>query len=147
MDWQTLSAEHRVRPHTTTKQELNDLRALVQRDLNDADIPVLSADRRFATAYNAALQLAKMAIACSGYRVIGAGHHQATFEAIELAMGDKGAFYSIYFETCRRKRNFLEYDSANVVSDAEANEVVENAHALRKDVEDWITRNYLSFKP
>ena len=30
-------------------------------------IPALSEDRRFATAYNAALQTAKMAIACAGY--------------------------------------------------------------------------------
>jgi hypothetical protein len=29
------------------------------------------ADRRFATAYNAVLQLAKMVIACAGYRVAG----------------------------------------------------------------------------
>jgi hypothetical protein len=35
----------------------------------DAAIPALSEDRRFATAYNAALQTAKMAIACAGYRV------------------------------------------------------------------------------
>ena len=32
------------------------MRALVARDLADAQVPGLSADRRFATAYNAALQ-------------------------------------------------------------------------------------------
>src|SRR5712691_10894901 len=38
------------------------MRALIARDLADAGIVGLSADRRFATAYNAALQAANMAI-------------------------------------------------------------------------------------
>jgi hypothetical protein len=54
------------------------MRALVARDLADAQVQGLSADRRFATAYNAALQTAKMAIACAGYRVTAkAGHHRS----------------------------------------------------------------------
>jgi hypothetical protein len=42
------------------------LRAVIARDLEDAAIQEHSDDRRFATAYNAALQAAKMAILCSG---------------------------------------------------------------------------------
>jgi hypothetical protein len=42
------------------------MRAFVARDLADAKVKTLSADRRFATAYNAALQAANMAIACAG---------------------------------------------------------------------------------
>ena len=45
------------------------MRALIARDLADAAVPGLSADRRFATAYNAALQVANTAIASAGYRV------------------------------------------------------------------------------
>jgi hypothetical protein len=56
-----------VHTHKTSKQELDDLRAVIRRDLSDAAIPALSEDRRFATAYNAALQAAKMAVACAGY--------------------------------------------------------------------------------
>ena len=37
------------------RQELTEIRRLVARDLADAAIPALSEDRRFATAYNAAL--------------------------------------------------------------------------------------------
>jgi len=60
---------------------------VIGRDLADAAIAGLSADRCFATAYNAALQAAKMAIACAGYRVGGLGAHQTSFEAVELAIG------------------------------------------------------------
>jgi hypothetical protein len=56
MSWKKLQAEGRVRTHKTSKKELNELRALIARDLEDAAIQALLDDRRFATAYNAALQ-------------------------------------------------------------------------------------------
>src|SRR6266851_10240852 len=100
MTWQTLSANGRVKRHTTSRQEISDLRDVVARDLKDAHVEMISADRRFATAYNAVLQLAKMVITCSGYRVSGIGHHQTTFEALELAIGPKIGKLVAYFDTC-----------------------------------------------
>jgi hypothetical protein len=69
MSWKKLLAERKVHTHKTGKKELDALRALIQRDLADASIKGLSDDRRFATAYNAALQTAKMAISCAGHRL------------------------------------------------------------------------------
>ena len=119
MSWTPLLADRTVRTHTTSLQELNDLRGVVARDLADAAIADLSTDRRFATAYNAVLQTAKMVIACAGYRVAGLGHHQTTFEAVELAMGPSAAPLAAYFDTCRRKRNMVDYDMANVATETE----------------------------
>jgi hypothetical protein len=86
------------------------MRALVARDLADAQVAGLSADRRFATAYNAALQTANMAIACAGYRVTAKiGQHKVTVDAITLAVGSTASAYADYFETCRRKRNVIDY--------------------------------------
>ena len=56
MTWKQLLASNRVRTHTTSKQELDGLRSIVERDLVDAGLAGLLNDRRFATAYNAALQ-------------------------------------------------------------------------------------------
>src|ERR1017187_608361 len=109
MTWQTLLANGRIKRHRTSLQEISDLRAVVERDLKDARVEMISADRRFATAYNAVLQLAKIVIACSGYRVSGLGHHQVTFEALELAIGPKISNRVMYFDTCRRKRNQVDY--------------------------------------
>lgn len=67
MTWKQLLQAQKIKPHRTSPQEIDDLRNLVERDLQDATIPSLSADRCFATAYNAVLQLAKMVIFCSGY--------------------------------------------------------------------------------
>ena len=55
MSWNKLLQSNRVHRHTTSPQELTEIRRLVARDLADAAIPALSDDRRFATAYNAAL--------------------------------------------------------------------------------------------
>jgi hypothetical protein len=56
MSWKKLLQSNSVHRHTASRQELSDIRRLVARDLADAAIPALSEDRRFATAYNAALQ-------------------------------------------------------------------------------------------
>jgi hypothetical protein len=105
MTWQSLLANGRIKRHTTSLQEISDLRDVIERDLKDARVDMISADRRFATAYNAVLQLAKMVIACSGYRVRGLAHHQATFEALELAIGPNVSNLVAYFDTCRRKQS------------------------------------------
>jgi hypothetical protein len=62
-------ASHDVQRHRASKRELDEIRAVIQRDQADAQIAGLSADRRFASAYNAALQTVTMASACAGYRV------------------------------------------------------------------------------
>src|SRR5258708_39711676 len=136
MTWQDLLNAQRVRVHKTTPQEIHDLRTVVERDLKDAKLDALSADRRFATAYKAVLQLTKIVIACEGYRVIGLGHHQTTFQALEIAMGPSVSALSAYFDLCRRQRNQVDYDMANVASESEANLLVQKAEQFRRLVED-----------
>jgi hypothetical protein len=59
--WTKLSANKEAQRHKTSKNELDNMRALIARDLADAGITGLSADRRFATACNAALQAGRRA--------------------------------------------------------------------------------------
>ena len=54
MSWKELLAKGEIKAHRTSKQELDNIRRLIARDLADASVMALSADRRFATAYNAA---------------------------------------------------------------------------------------------
>jgi hypothetical protein len=54
--WMKLLARREAKKHKTSKKELDNKRALIARDLTDAAIAGLSADWRFATAYNAASQ-------------------------------------------------------------------------------------------
>jgi hypothetical protein len=143
MTWQELLKTRRVQRHKTSKRELDGLRAVVERDRKDASLPGLSEDRRFATAYNCVLQLAKMAIACAGYRVTAKqGHHENTFVALELAVGPPVAKLVKYFDICRRKRNLVDYSLANVVTETELAELLEKAAEFRTTIEGWIAKNH-----
>ena len=149
MSWQNLLANGSVNTHTTSRREIENLRELVNRDLKDAEIDGLSDDRRFATAYNAVLQLSKMAIACSGYRVSSnkTGHHRTTFEAVKNAIGTVDVRnLADYFETCRRKRNLIDYDATEVASETEADELVKKGREFQTIIEDSISVNYPAFK-
>jgi uncharacterized protein (UPF0332 family) len=145
--WTQLLANNEVKRHKTSKKELDSFRALIVRDLADASVKSVSADRRFATAYNAALQAAKMAIACAGYRVsTGAGHHKISFESVSLVIGKAAAPYGDYFDRCRRKRNVIDYEDAYVATETEAREIATKAKEFFDMVEQWIVKTHPSLK-
>lgn len=104
---------------------ISDLERLVDRDLQDAQIEALSIDRRFATAYGAALTLANLLIRREGYRVMAKrGHHKVAFEIAGNLLGKEGEKFILFFDVCRRKRNKVDYDFADVVSETEMNELI-----------------------
>jgi hypothetical protein len=109
-------------------------------------LPALSEDRRFATAYNAALQTAKMAVACAGYRV-GAvpGHHALSFECAGLALGKQADALMGFFDVSRRKRNIIDYTGVQIATATEAAEVLQRAQEFNTLVETWIKATYPSF--
>ncbi|OFW29042.1 MAG: hypothetical protein A3H97_04905 [Acidobacteria bacterium RIFCSPLOWO2_02_FULL_65_29] len=147
MTWTKLLASRDVQRHRTSKKELDDVRALIARDLADAGVTALSADRRFATAYNAALLTAHMLIACAGYRVTAkTGHHKVAFDAITLTLGASASKYADYFERCRRKRNVIDYTRSHVATETEAQEILEKATEFRGFVEAWIDSKFPALK-
>ena len=147
MSWKKLLQDNKVHRHTTSVQELTEIRRLVARDLADAAIPALSEDRRFATAYNAALQTAKMAMACAGYRIASVpGHHRLTFEGAKLALGKPAEHLADYFDACRRKRNEIDYTGATIATTTEAEELLLHAKAFLNLVESWIDINHAALK-
>lgn len=147
MTWKESLARNAVKRHKTSREELEGIRAIIARDLSDASVSGVSADRRFATAYNAALQSAKMAIACAGYRVTtGAGHHRISFESVPLALGSAANPFADYFDRCRRKRNTIDYDDAFVATETEAQEILLKANEFTEMVEQWIAAKHPAFK-
>ena len=78
---------------------------LAARDLADAAVEGISTDRRFLIAYEAALNLATIALYCTGYETHGQGHHWATFQALPAIMGTEYREQAAYFDSCRTKRN------------------------------------------
>jgi hypothetical protein len=129
-------------PHRTSPQEINELLALVQRDLHDSRARDVSADWRFNIAYNAALQAAKTALAASGYRVArGTDSHHRTLESLAHTIGLEGASVR-RLGVFRKRRNTAEYDHAGITSDAEADEMRALAETVRDRVVAWLGTNH-----
>jgi len=142
-----LLAEGRIRPHRSSAKEVADLLRVADRDLTDAEIPQLSSDRRFATAYNAALQMATIALYAAGFRAFGAGHHWATFQALPDIMGPQAQSRADYLDSCRSKRNVTDYDRVGEISQREVEEMLAEARAFREDLLDWLKKNHRALWP
>ena len=132
-----------LRRHRTSRREVADLLAVAERDLGDAHVTALSLDRRFATAYSAALQLATIVLAVSGFRATAQrGHHVVTWQALPELMGVGIGDTAVYFDSCRTLRNRSDYDRVGVVSEAEVDEVLREASAFRDQVVGWLVREH-----
>jgi hypothetical protein len=140
--WQQLLKEGRVEVAQPSKPELDDWRSIVARCLHDANLPLFP-DNRFSLTYNAARTLAVMAVAAAGYRVKSfGGGHVNTFRALKAALGSDIHALADYLDACREKRNELSYESANVITETEAAELISRTVELRSRVETWIAQNH-----
>jgi hypothetical protein len=133
-------ANGHLKPHRTSADEIRSLRGLVERDLADAQIEQISDDRRFATAYNAALQISKIALAHAGYRVSkGQSAHFTSFEMAALAIPTTEiSDLTDYFDVCRRKRNHIDYDGSQIVSRGETEELIAKVSRYYSLVSAWV---------
>ena len=123
--------------HTSSPQEVADLLAVVDRDLADAEVEGLSADRRLEIAYNAALQLSILALAASGYRAARDKAHMYPLRSLEYTIGVEPAVVDT-LDAVRRKRHQANYERAGTASRSEAEEVRELASDLRERVLAWL---------
>jgi uncharacterized protein (UPF0332 family) len=61
-------------------------------------------------------------------------------------LGKPADKYADYFETCRRKRNTIDYTFSNVATETEAKEILAQASQFYGEVEDWLAKNHPSLK-
>lgn len=127
--------------HITSAEEISDLLAIVERDLADAAMDRLSADWRLGIAYNAALQLAILALAADGYRPERHRGHERAIRSLRFTVGvDPDLVETL--DGVRRKRNLSSYERAGTASSSEAEEVRLMAHELRASVLEWLKANH-----
>jgi hypothetical protein len=124
-------------PHKTSRQEISDLFAVVDRDLSDCQSSGLSSDGRLNIAYNAALQAATAALAAAGYRAARESHHYRIIQSLAYTIGASSGLIA-QFDQFRKKRNIGDYERAGTTSDQEAKEMFFLAKNIRSDVEAWL---------
>jgi hypothetical protein len=83
---------------------------IVDRDLKDAQQKGLSPDWRFGIAYNAALKLCTILMYSEGYRPEKTLAHYRSLQALPLILGSEKEDDADYLDSCRAKRNIVEYD-------------------------------------
>ena len=127
--------------HESSPEEMGDLLALADRDLQTCQTPGLNEDWRLAIAYNAVLQLATAALAAAGFRAGHQSHHYYVIESLRYTLGlDPQAVEQ--FQAFRKKRHRGGYDRAGTVSAEEADELFGLAKKLRGEIEVWLRRNH-----
>lgn len=136
-----------LRPYETSRKQISDLFEIVERDLADASTARLSSDWQFGIAYNAALKLCTILLYAEGYRPDRALAHYRTLQALPLVLGDSRKTDADYLDSCRIKRNTVEYDMAGRTSPEEAKELIEFSKELKEDVLDWLRQNHPQLAP
>lgn len=133
-----------LRAHKSSKQEIQNLLEIVERDLKDASAKSISNDWKFGIAYNAALKLCTILLYSSGYRPEKSLAHYRTIEALPVILGSQHKESADYLETCRKKRNETEYDVAGNISPEAAKELIDFCQEFKGEVLTWLKQNHKS---
>lgn len=141
MTWTELLNKKIVTADATSKDEVDNLRSIVSRNLANVAVPGLTSDIRFILAYDAARTLSLMIVRAEGYRPRSVGGHFNTFVGLQA---DDSAFatLSAYFNNCRMLRNQSEYDFAGGISDADADQLLQEVKAFAADAERWLRNRH-----
>jgi len=131
-----------LKAEPTSRDEIKSLLTIVDRDLTDANVAVISEDRRFEAAFNAARTAATIALRASGYRTsTQVGHHAKTIESLELTINADSKMIQ-KMRTFSKKRSVTSYDSAGSVSKQELELAIKTAAELHRQVAAWLEKNH-----
>ncbi|AII61455.1 hypothetical protein [Dehalococcoides mccartyi] len=144
MDLKNLLNDGRIKEHTPSKQEIKQLLAVFDRDITDAQIEILSTDRKFSTAYNAALTIARIALVSSGYRITGEGSHYWTIQASAFILPLDTSMIR-KFDKFRQKRNISGYEMTGMISEQDTKEMIDLAREIHSVVLKWLSENHPEF--
>jgi len=125
--------------HRTSRQEIHELLALVDRDLHESETGTHSPEWKLSIAYNAVVQAAKAALAATGYRIprSNRSHHYYTIQSLRFTLNADPATI-LKIEAVQKKRNVSEYERAGAVSNREAQDALDLAKTICKRVRDWL---------
>ncbi len=147
MSFDELLRARRLTHHEPNASEIEALLKRVQRDVHHARVSSDSEDWRFIAAYSAALALATIVVAASGFRARGAGHHVTIMAALPAALGDEATEMARYLNECRDLRNALLYDEPGPVTPEQVARLIAEAERLRECVLAWLEEHHPDLLP
>ena len=130
-----------IEEHKTSKQEITNLLNIVDRDLQDVKQNI-SSDSKFGLAYNAALTLCTVLLYAEGYKATRTQHHYRTIQSLPQILGESKNSDAEYLDTCRSKRNILDYNYAGGVTAQDADELIDFVKSFKQEVIVWLHQNH-----
>lgn len=111
---------------------------VVERDLRVSGDKNMDPDWRFVAAYNAALQVATIALHASGFEAAkGGGAHHYTIESLRLTVAAPGELVD-ELQAYKSKRGGAVYEMTGIASQTEINGLRRLATELRDLVRAWL---------
>ena len=137
-DW----LNHRwVHKHKTSSFEVSTWLSVIQRDLAVSKKESLDIDWAFCIAYNAALQIATLALHVCGFRESREGGHERTIESLRYTINADQDLIRL-LQDFRKKRNKAEYEMSGVISELEREEMIRTAEDLHLRVQEWLQEHH-----
>lgn len=130
-----------LKQHETSSQEITNLLAVVDRDIEQSHIPELGPEWSFDIAYNAILQSATAALAARGYQAERVNKHKRVLDSLQYTIGLDRETVDL-LDVLRRKRHTVVYEVVGAVSEQEATEIRALAKDIRSRVRKWLGDEY-----
>jgi uncharacterized protein (UPF0332 family) len=131
--------------HETSAQEIEALLRSASNDLRSAGSEGISDSWRLSMAYTAALRYARAALYASGYRPAREREHERTIDSLRYTLTSLPADTVKVLHKIRKKRHEATYESADSVSDVEADAAIRAAVGLGKTLTDWLRAKHPRF--
>jgi uncharacterized protein (UPF0332 family) len=123
-----LIGEGSIHPFKATQQEIARSMEIAHRDLTDAErILSESLDWAYSIAYNSVLQACRAYMFHCGYRPASAEKHKATMAFMLVSVDEPLKEIIKYFDRVRKKRHRVIYDEVGLVSEKEAQQIIQKA--------------------
>lgn len=135
MIYDELLRSRRIREEKVSRLSVRQALERAERDLQVAvRLIAEDLDWAFAISYNAVLQASRAYMFAQGYRPASAEGHKNTFAFMRIALGKEHEELITYFDRMRVKRNQATYDVAGLITETEAQNLLEKA----RDFVAWI---------
>jgi len=135
MIYDELLRSGRIREEKVSRLSVRQALERAERDLQvAARLIAEDLDWAFAISYNAVLQASRAYMFAQGYRPASAEGHKNTFAFMRIALGKEHEELITYFDRMRVKRNQATYDVAGLITETEAQNLLEKA----RDFVAWI---------
>ena len=131
MEYDELLNSRRIREEKVSRVEVKHALERAERDLQTARM-LMEQDRdwSFAVAYDAVLQASRAYMFAQGFRPASNESHKNTFAFMRLAMGKDYEELMTYFDRMRKKRHQAIYETAGLITETEARNILEKAEGF-----------------